>query len=79
MNANLKLAELSEPDREWRILTSQAHSTVWDGKLTLFDMNFSALRVSPEEAFERANKRQLKPGKRLKVFLAQTTVKDDDP
>src|SRR6266516_4748080 len=35
----LKLALLADPDRPWRISTSDAHSTVWDGSDTLFDFN----------------------------------------
>ena len=43
VNFNLRLAELAEPKKDWRIVTSQAHSTVWDGELRLFDMNGMAL------------------------------------
>ena len=70
VNAHLKLAELSEPKRAWRILTSDAHSTVWDGASTLFDMNFAALRVPPHEAFALAYDRELEPGQQVKVYLA---------
>lgn len=65
VNFNLRLSMLSEPKQLWRIVTSQKHSTVWDGETTLFDMNFSALDVDPDEAWELANHRGriLKPGK----------------
>ena len=43
VNFNLTLAELVEPKKEWRIVTSNAHSTVWDGELSLFDLNGMAL------------------------------------
>ncbi len=43
VNFNLILAQLAEPKKEWRIVTSQLHSTVWDGELTLFDLNGLAL------------------------------------
>lgn len=76
VNANLKLAELSEPKSAWRILTSQAHSTVWDGVSTLFDMNFSALQVPPAEAFALAFGRELKPGKQVRVCLAEHYTRD---
>jgi hypothetical protein len=33
---------------------SRAPSTVWDGDRTLFDMQFSALDVDPEECFRLA-------------------------
>lgn len=73
VNFNLKLAMLVSPKREWRIVTSQDHSTVWDGKDTLFDMNFLALGVPADEAFEIANKnkKQLPIGQKLKVHFAQ--------
>jgi hypothetical protein len=44
---------------------------VWDGKSTLFDFNFQAMGISPEECFELARKRELKPGQLLKVRLAE--------
>jgi hypothetical protein len=70
VNFNLRLATLVEPDRNWRILTSDEHSTVWDGDRTLFDINFLALGISPGECFRLANGRQLRPGKELRVYLA---------
>ena len=76
VNANLKLAELSEPKRAWRILSGEAHSTVWDGVSTLFDMNFSALQVPPQEAFALSCGRELQPGKQLTVHLAKHHTKD---
>jgi hypothetical protein len=42
----LKLAMQVEPNRIWHIVTSDEHSTVWDGKKTLSDMNFLALGVT---------------------------------
>src|SRR5262245_12737081 len=35
VNFALRLAMLVEPNREWRIITSGDHSTVWDGRDTL--------------------------------------------
>ena len=73
VNFALRLAMLAEPRRPWRILTSDEHSTVWDGKETLFDLNFSALAVSPDEGYALAstNGRELPIGKYLKeVYLA---------
>ena len=43
INFNLTLAQLAEPKKEWRIVTSLIHSTVWDGEHTLFDLNGLAL------------------------------------
>ena len=71
VNFNLRLAQLAEPDRPWQILTSDDHSTVWDGDQTLFDLNFVALGVPPEECFRLANGKQLKPGSELRVYLAE--------
>jgi len=56
---NLRLASLIEPAAPWRILSSQRHSTVWDGDETLFDLNYLAFDVPPDECFEVANKREL--------------------
>jgi hypothetical protein len=39
VNFALRLAMLAEPTRVWRIVTSEKHSTVWDGKDTLFEFN----------------------------------------
>jgi hypothetical protein len=71
VNFNLKLVSLAEPDRLWRIITSDRHSTVWDGKRTLFDLNFLALGVSPQECFELAHRRELPLGRSLRVYFAQ--------
>ena len=66
VNFALELAQLVEPNRKWRIITSDKHSTVYDGKDTLFDFNFLALGISPKECFELAYKRELKPGQHEK-------------
>ena len=54
VNFNHHLAKLVEPNRTWRIITSNEHSTVWDNNLTLFDMNGLALYGSAVECFEAA-------------------------
>jgi hypothetical protein len=41
VNFNLELAMRVEPSRTWRILTSDKHSTVWDGKETLCSISIS--------------------------------------
>ncbi|MDY3551361.1 hypothetical protein R5W24_000437 [Gemmata sp. JC717] len=63
VNFNLRLAQLVEPDRPWRIVSSLAHSTVWDGKQTLFEFNFLAFGIPPDECFRIADGRHLPPGK----------------
>jgi hypothetical protein len=56
VNFNLRLAELAEPKRKWRILTSEFHSTVFDGNETLFEMNLMAFGVSAQECYHLAVK-----------------------
>lgn len=63
VNFNLRLAQSVEPDRVWRIVTSDAHSTVWDGKQTLFEFNFLAFGIPADECFSLANAEHLPPGK----------------
>lgn len=72
VNFNRRLATLAEPKREWRIVSSQDHSTVWDGHETLFDMNFVALEVPAEEAWQLATTkgRVLPVGKNLVCHMA---------
>ena len=69
VNFNLRLAQLVEPDRNWRILTSDLHSTTWDGKHLLFDFNFSALGIKPKECFMLANKEELAVGEYLETHF----------
>jgi hypothetical protein len=71
VNFTLRLATLVKPERPWRIITSQKHSTVWDGGDTLFDFNFQAFGIDPNECFELAFKEELKPGKYLRVYFAE--------
>lgn len=73
VNFNLRLVQLVEPSKNWRIITSQEHSTVFDGNDTLFDFNFMALGISPEEAFKIANKEniQLEINRFMKVYMAK--------
>lgn len=69
VNFNLRLATLALPRRPWRILTSDRHSTVWDGMKTLFDFNFLAFGVPPQECIELASGgRQLPVGKLHRVY-----------
>jgi len=62
VNFNLRLAMLVKPNESWRILTSSKHSTVWNGGNLLFDFNFQALGVDPDECFELAYDEELAPG-----------------
>lgn len=84
VNFNLRLVELAEPGRAWRIVRSDEHSTVWDGDNTLFDINteWSLSKAPPSmRSYWTANKvwervmglghRILRPGtaRRLKVAV----------
>jgi hypothetical protein len=52
---NLYVISALEPDRPWRVATSDRHSTVVDlGRGLLFDTNFLALRVTPEQCWADA-------------------------
>ena len=52
---NLLVISELEPDRPWRIATSQKHSTVIDSdRQLMFDTNFLALGVSAQECWEMA-------------------------
>lgn len=68
-NFNLRLAQLIEPNREWRIITSGLHSTVWDGANTLFELTYLALGITPDECFSWADFggrcKRLSPGEYL--------------
>jgi hypothetical protein len=70
VNFALRLATLAEPKRPWRILTSDQHSTVWDGRRTLFDLNSLALGVAPQDTFDRAYEEELPVGEQLEVHFA---------
>jgi hypothetical protein len=69
---------LVEPKREWRIVTSDAHSTTWDGAETLFDFNFLALGIEPDEAWALASKHGtvMPVGKGIKVHFAQHYIEE---
>lgn len=70
---------LAEPSQKWQIVSSQKHSTVWNGKHVLFDFNFQAMGITPEECWDRATDhgRVLEPGKYLRVYYAPSFREDD--
>ena len=59
------------PDRPWRIITSDLHSTVWDGEKTLFDFNYQAMGVPPDDCFANAFEDELEPGELSEVGFAE--------
>jgi hypothetical protein len=71
-------ATLAEPAYPWRIVTSDRHSTVWNGDGLLFDHNFLALGVPPDECFEDARRdgEELAPGKYMPVHCAAHYIVD---
>jgi hypothetical protein len=70
VNFNLKLATLVEPQARWRIVTSDEHSTVWDGEQTVLDFNSLAVGIPAQECFDLAfkNGRVLRPGKFMRTY-----------
>jgi hypothetical protein len=72
-NFNLRLAMLTMPQREWRIVTSEKHSTSWDGAEMLFDFNFCALGIVPDDAFKTAATKGIimPPGQYIEVHFAE--------
>lgn len=73
VNHNLELAKLTLPKEPWRIITSELHSTVYNGRGLLFDLNYHALGVSATEAYQRARKHgeELALGEHLVVHYAE--------
>jgi hypothetical protein len=73
VNHNLELAQRARPQDQWRIVTSDKHSTVYNGHGLLFDLNFCALRISPRKAFKLASTdgKFLAPGEHLPVFYGE--------
>jgi hypothetical protein len=59
------------PDKPWRIITSADHSTVWDGGDLIFEFNFQAFGIDPNECFKLASEKELLPGKSLPVYFAE--------
>jgi len=53
-NLGLFVAMAANPERPWRIVQSNLHTTVWDGDSTLWDAQFLALNATPEDAWELA-------------------------
>jgi len=73
VDLDLFVAINAYPEIPWQILSSQRHSTVWNGDLReplLFDVNYLALDVPPAEALQTAwPGRLLEPSRYLKEYL----------
>jgi hypothetical protein len=74
VNFNLMLAMRVEPKNPWRIITSEKHSTVWDGRSLLFDLNFHANGVTALECFQLADDTRLRPGVFRKTNSPEPTM-----
>ena len=76
VNFNLRLAMLVMPDKPWRIVTSAEHSTVWDGNDLIFDFNFQAFGIDPNECFDSAYHRELPPGEYRRLYWPEHYTKE---
>ena len=54
VNHNLELAKAVVPNSEWRILSSELHSTVYNDRGLLFDLNFCAFGIAAQQAYSQA-------------------------
>jgi hypothetical protein len=71
VNFALELAQVVEPKRVWRIISSDGHSTVWDGSTTLFDFNFQAMGIDADKCFQLACEKEQAPGKHIRLYYAE--------
>jgi hypothetical protein len=67
VNFELELANRVLPDRPWRILSGEKHSTVFDSDETLFDFNYQAMGVPADQCFQNAFDEVYPVGKQLEV------------
>lgn len=51
---NIWVAMQTEPNTPWQIVRSEVHSTVWDGKDRLWDLNYLARDIPANEAWQLA-------------------------
>lgn len=77
VNFNLFVAEQAFPEEPWRIIVSDEHACVWNGRELFFDMNYSALipDVKKHPFYDKLGKnvRVLAIGEKLKL-----SISDDD-
>ena len=50
----LIVAQVALPERDWVLVTSKQHTTVWDSEHTIMDANFLALNINVAEAWKMA-------------------------
>jgi len=71
VNFNLKLAMLVMSNEPWRIITSDKHSTVWNGGDLIFEFNYQAFGVPASECFENAFDEELPVGVYRKCYMPE--------
>ena len=54
-NINAEVIMKAQPTKNWRVINSSYHSTVWDGKNTIYDTNFYGLKIPIEDVVEGIN------------------------
>lgn len=73
VDLSLFVARCGFASEDWRIVSSQKHSTVWNGNYDvplLFDLNFLAIGTTASDALKLASTgRELKVGQYLKAYL----------
>lgn len=65
VNGYLRLISLAEPERPWRIISSQRDSTVWDGDKTIFDITYYVFEQPAQDAFRFSFLHELMPDEYL--------------
>ena len=72
VNTLLLIATEAFPKKEWRIVTGDSHSTVWDGDKTFFDLNYMAMKVDVATCYKNTlgdSSHQVLPiGKRRRLY-----------
>ena len=72
VNTLLFIATEAFPKKEWRIITGDSHSTVWDGDKTFFDLNYLAMKIDVATCYNSTlgdRSHQVLPiGKQLRLY-----------
>jgi hypothetical protein len=69
VNFNLRLAMLTLPSHEWRIIVSDSYCTVWNGHNLLFDLDWYGTGTPAKQCFAVAYEEELAPGEYMEVGL----------
>ena len=72
VNWSLCILEHALPKKEWRIVSSDLHSAVWDGNKTFFDITYFPRGLSIDDTYwntiHQGSCRILAPGQELKLY-----------